>query len=95
MLAGVRFLPGSGMHTKIDASGRIVIPADIRRHLGVPDEGGEVDLVDTPDGVLVRAVQTPVPRRDERGLLVVELQRPVSTQEVVEAVRADRERARG
>jgi len=83
------------MATKVDASGRIVIPADIRRHLGLPDEGGEVDLIDTPDGVLIRPVHTPVPRRDERGLLVVKLQRPVTTQEVVDAVRVDRERSRG
>lgn len=83
------------MPTKVDASGRIVIPADIRRHLGLPDEGGEVDLIDTPDGVLIRPVRAPMPRRDERGLLVVDLQRPVTTREVIEAVRVDRERSRG
>jgi AbrB family looped-hinge helix DNA binding protein len=81
------------MRTKVDRSGRVVIPARIRRSLGLPDEGGEIELLDTPDGVLLRSTDAPVPRRDDRGLMVVEVGRSVSTQEVVEAVRADRERA--
>ena len=81
------------MRTKVDRSGRVVIPARIRRGLGLPDEGGEVELLDTPDGVLLRSVEAPVPRRDDRGLMVVEVGRPVATREVSDAVRADRERA--
>jgi AbrB family looped-hinge helix DNA binding protein len=83
------------MRTKIDSSGRVVIPADIRRQLGISEQGDEVELFDTPDGVLIRAAKAPTPRRDERGLLVAELGRPVTTREVVAAVTTDRERARG
>ncbi len=83
------------MRTKIDSSGRVVIPADIRRQLGISELGDEVELFDTPDGVLIRAAKALAPRRDERGLLVVELGRPVTTHEVVAAVTTDRERARG
>lgn len=83
------------MRTRVDGSGRVVIPAAIRRDLGIGPEGGEVELLDTSDGVLLRPIGAPTPRRDERGLLVVELDRRVSTDEVAGAIREDRERARG
>ncbi len=83
------------MRTKVDSSGRVVIPAGIRRQLGITEQGGEVDLIDTPDGVLIRPVDIPVPRPDERGLLVVDLGRPVTTDEVSDAIAADRKRSPG
>jgi AbrB family looped-hinge helix DNA binding protein len=76
------------MRTKVDSSGRLVIPARFRRQLGIADGGGEVELIDTPDGVLLRHIGPPVPRRDARGLAVVELGRPVTNGEVVAAVTA-------
>lgn len=79
------------MRRKVDSSGRLVIPARFRRQLGIADGGGEVELIDTPDGVLLRHIGPPVPRRDARGLAVVELGRPVTNGEVVAAVTADRE----
>lgn len=54
-----------------------------------------MDLFDTPDGVLIRPVNAPLPRLDDRGLLVVKVGRPVTTGEVVAAITTDRERARG
>lgn len=83
------------MRTKVDASGRVVIPAQIRRQLGISEAGDEVDLIDTPDGVLIRAARAPVPQQDDRGLLVVEVGRPVTTHEVSAAVSADRDRTPG
>lgn len=82
------------MKTRVDASGRVVIPVEIRRRLGLFEGGGEVDLVDTPDGVVIRSSTAPVPLRDARGLLVVELGRQVTTAEVLAAVTEDRERVR-
>ena len=49
------------MRTKVDSSGRLVIPARFRRQLGIADGGGEVELIDTPDGVLLRHIGPPVP----------------------------------
>ena len=83
------------MRTRIDGSGRVVIPARIRRALGIGDDGGEVELLDTPDGVLLRPPGTPSPTRNERGMMVVELGRPVTTEEVADAIREDRERTDG
>ena len=79
------------MRIRIDGSGGTVIPAPICRDLGIGSDGGEVELLDTPDGVLLRPVAAPTPRRNERGMLVVELGRPVTTEEVADAIREDRE----
>ena len=83
------------VRTRVDGSGRVVIPAAIRRALGIGPEGGEIELLDTPDGVLLRPTATPTPQRNDRGLMVVKLGRPVTTEEVAEAIREDRERAHG
>lgn len=72
---------------KIDASGRVVIPADLREDLGLTDE---VELVDTPDGVLLRSPNKPMVHRDEHGLLVVSIGRPTSAEEVRQAIDDDR-----
>ena len=55
--AAVREEPN--MPPKIDGAGRIVIPAAIRRAFGLGSSGGELELVDTPDGVLLRPVELP------------------------------------
>lgn len=83
------------MRTKVDGSGRVVIPAAIRRALGIGSTGGAVELVDTPDGVLLRPTGTPTARYDARGLMIVELGRSVTAEEVADAVREDREQVDG
>lgn len=75
------------MRLKVDASGRMVVPADLRDELGITDE---VEAVDTPDGLLLRAPEGPRVHEDERGLLVVSVGRPVSASEVRDAVDDDR-----
>lgn len=76
---------------KIDRSGRVVIPAELREELGLVDE---VELVDTPDGLLLRSPIRPVLTVDEHGLRVVHVGRPVSVADVRRAVDEDRD-ARG
>ncbi|MCC5947000.1 MAG: AbrB/MazE/SpoVT family DNA-binding domain-containing protein [Nitriliruptoraceae bacterium] len=83
------------MRTKIDGAGRVVIPAAIRRAFGIGPQGGELDLVDTPDGVLLRPVDHAAVARKERGLTVASLGRPVEQSEVAEAIRSDREDGNG
>jgi AbrB family looped-hinge helix DNA binding protein len=53
-----------GIHTKIAANGRLSVPADIRRRLGLPN-GGPVFLEETKDGLVVRSVPQSVARARE------------------------------
>lgn len=69
-----------------------MIPAQIRRELGVGPDGGEVELLETPDGVLLRPLGDPVPEHNEWGMLVVAIGREVTTGEVASAIDEDRER---
>jgi len=79
------------MRTKIDGAGRVVIPAAIRRAFGIGAGGGELELVDTPDGVLLRPIEPSATVSEEQGLTVVALGRPVQQQEVADAISRDRE----
>ena len=79
------------MRTRIDGAGRVVIPARIRRELGIGPDGGGVELLETPDGVLLRPLGNLVPERNERGMLVVAIGREVTTDEVASAIDEDRE----
>ena len=48
-------------HATMSADGRIDLPADVRRHLGLP-EGGSVVIEETEDGLLLRSVDQAVER---------------------------------
>lgn len=67
----------------------MVLPKWLRRELGA--DPGEVALRVTPDGVLLSAVTPPadVETADD-GLPVLRLGRPVTNDEVVEAIDAER-----
>lgn len=78
------------MRVKVDRSGRMVIPLQVRRGLGIP-HGGEVDLLDTPDGALLRPTFDPCVATDEHGLLTVAVGRRVTAGEVRDAVVSDRD----
>ncbi|TVR30133.1 MAG: hypothetical protein EA388_14805 [Nitriliruptor sp.] len=56
-------------------------------------DGGEVELLETPDGVLLRPLADLVPERNERGMLVVAVGREVTTDEVASAIDDDHGRA--
>lgn len=82
------------MEVKVDASGRMVIPARLRRLLGIGEDGGTVDVVDTADGLSIRPHDDSPPQihRDEHGLLVIDTGRVVTTREVSDAIDEDRAR---
>lgn len=79
---------------KVDKAGRLVIPAHMRRALGLGDDGGVVEILDGPDGLELRAKdRAPASvTRDEHGLLVIDVDRRVTNDEVLAAIDQDRER---
>lgn len=80
------------MRTKVDGSGRMVIPKPLRRLLGLTD-GGEVDLEPTGDGLLIRRVGGSASVvHDEDGFPVVRLEGvdEVTNDQVQAAIQADR-----
>lgn len=79
------------MRMKIDGAGRVVIPAAIRRSFGIGPHGGDLELLVTPDGVLLRPLDGSVATREQRGLTVVSVGRRVERTEVADAVRHDRD----
>lgn len=59
------------MRVKIDAAGRLVIPQQLRRRLGV-DGGGEVELTELDDKLEISAAPTPMHmERTTGGVLVL------------------------
>ena len=82
------------MEIEVDGAGRMVIPAALRRSLGIGDDGGVVEVDDTPDGLVIhpRDVEPVAVARNADGLLVVDVGREVSNEEVVDAIHDDRRR---
>jgi len=46
-------------HLNVAANGRIVLPADVRRRMGL-SEGGALLAEETPDGLILRTVEQTV-----------------------------------
>ncbi len=57
---------------KVDAQGRVVIPQAERERLGLPD-GGTLELVSTPEGVLLERRRQATVTSGEDGLPMVTL----------------------
>lgn len=57
---------------KVDAQGRVVIPQAERERLGLPD-GGVLELVSTPEGVLLERRRQATVTSGEDGLPMVTL----------------------
>ena len=57
---------------KVDAQGRVVIPQAERERLGLPD-GGALELVSTPEGVLLERRRQATVTSGEDGLPMVTL----------------------
>ena len=79
---------------KVDAQGRVVIPQAERERLGLPD-GGALELVSTPEGVLLERRRHATVTSGEDGLPLVTLDDvgTVSNADATEAIhtqRADR-----
>lgn len=77
---------------KVDAQGRVVIPQAERERLGLPD-GGALELVPTPEGVLLERRRKAAVTTGEDGLPLVTLDDvdTVSNVEAVEALHAQRD----
>lgn len=60
------------MTVKVDAQGRVVIPQAERERLGLPD-GGALELVSTPEGVLLERRRQATVTSGEDGLPMVTL----------------------
>ncbi|QBI21161.1 hypothetical protein ER308_17340 [Egibacter rhizosphaerae] len=77
---------------KVDAQGRVVIPRAERERLGL-SEGGALELISTPEGVLLERRRGATVTSDEEGLPSVTIDDlgTVSSADAVEALHAQRD----
>ena len=77
---------------KVDARGRVVIPHGERQRLGLPD-GGALELISTPESVLLERRHPATVTSGEDGLPLVTLDcvESVSHAEATEAIHAQRD----
>lgn len=77
---------------KVDAQGRVVIPQAERERLGV-SQGGELELVSTPEGVLLERRRQATVTSGEDGLPLVTVGDvdTVSNAEATEAIHGQRD----
>lgn len=79
----------NGMKLTIDPAGRIVVPKPMRERLGFR-AGAELEIIEGPDGVLIRRTERkPVLVRE--GHLLVHTGKLPSGHDVADAVEDDRE----
>lgn len=76
----------------LDAQGRLVVPKEHRRRLGVTD-GGELEMIPTPEGLVLEARHRVRIEQDEDGLpsAVVEGLGEVSNDEALAAIHDQRD----
>lgn len=76
----------------VDAQGRVVIPQAERERLGLP-HGGALELVSTPEGVLLERRRQATITADEDGLPLVTLDDldTVTNTDAIEAIRLQRD----
>ena len=77
---------------KLDAQGRVVIPQAERERLGVAD-GGALELVATPEGVLLERRRRATVTSSEDGLPQVTLEdlETVSNADAIQAIHSQRD----
>jgi AbrB family looped-hinge helix DNA binding protein len=77
---------------KVDAQGRVVIPQAERERLGLP-QGGALELVSTPEGVLLERRQQATVTSGEDGLPMITLNAvsTVSNADAIEAIHTQRD----
>lgn len=77
---------------KLDAQGRVVIPQAERERLGLPD-GGALELVPTPEGVLLERRRRATVSTGDDGLPQVTLDdvETVSNADAMQAIHAQRD----
>lgn len=76
---------------KVDAQGRVVIPQAERERLGLP-HGGMLELVSTPEGILLEPRRRSTMRVEEDGLPVIAVEDLdlVPNAEVLDAIHQQR-----
>ncbi|MFN0100503.1 MAG: AbrB/MazE/SpoVT family DNA-binding domain-containing protein [Bryobacteraceae bacterium] len=79
----------NGMTLQIDKSGRLVLPKPVRERLGLR-EGGPLEIVETPQGVLLKAVEQQPSMIRKQGLWVHTSALPARF-DIVQAIRDDRD----
>ena len=96
MVDTYQFRGSVALEVKVDGAGRMVIPAALRRALGIGDDGGVVEVEDTPEGLVIHPqdVDAVDVQRNADGLLVIDVGREVTNREVLDAIDEDR-RQRG
>ncbi len=79
---------------KVDAQGRVVIPQAERKRLGLPD-GGALELVSTPEGVLLERRRRASVGMGDDGLPEVRIDDldVVTNDEAIEAIHQQRDGA--
>ena len=84
----------SSVRVKVDRQGRIVIPLRERERLGVA-EGGTLELIATPEGVLLERRRAAEIRISPDGLpaIMIESVGRISNEESLEAIHRERERS--
>ena len=77
---------------KVDAQGRVVIPQAERERLGLPD-GGALELVSTPEGVLLerRRQATVTPGEDGLPMVTIDDVGTVSNRDATQAIHDQRD----
>jgi AbrB family looped-hinge helix DNA binding protein len=81
------------MQVNVDRQGRVVIPLRERERLGVPT-GGTLELVTTPEGVLLERRRPARVRIADDGVPVITIEdaEPVANEESIEAIHHVRDR---
>jgi AbrB family looped-hinge helix DNA binding protein len=81
------------VRVKVDQQGRIVLPQRERERLGVAT-GGTLDLIATPEGVLLEPRHTARVRTADDGvpLITIEGIEQVTNEESLDAIHQERER---
>ncbi|MDQ3451534.1 MAG: AbrB/MazE/SpoVT family DNA-binding domain-containing protein [Actinomycetota bacterium] len=79
---------------RIDAQGRIVLPRDVRRRLGIAGHGADLELRETTDGLLLElppAAARVATADDGLPAITIEgLPEPVSNDSVLAAIERER-----
>ena len=79
----------NGMTLRMDKAGRVILPKPVRDRLGL-HEGSDLDIEETPDGVLLKPTEQRPSMVKKQGLWVHSGKVPPGF-DIVQAVRDDRE----
>ncbi len=77
------------MTLKIDKAGRVILPKPVRDRLGL-HEGSDLEMVETPEGVMLKPVEARPSMVKKQGLWVHTGKVPPGF-DVLQAIRDDRE----